>query len=47
MVRRSLKKLGIKPPRDPAILLLGIYLEEIKIEKDTNTPMFTQHTHDS
>ena len=41
MVWRFLKKLGIKPPYDPAIPLLGIYLEEIKIEKDTNTPMFT------
>ena len=26
-----LKKLGIKPPYDPAIPLLGIYPEEIKI----------------
>ena len=30
-----LKKLGIKPPYDPAILLLGIYPEETKTEKDT------------
>ena len=30
-----LKKLGIKPPYDPAIPLLGIYPEETKIEKDT------------
>ena len=29
------KKLGIKPPYDPAIPLLGIYPEETKIEKDT------------
>ena len=35
MVWRFLKKLGIKPPYDPAIPLLGIYLEENKIEKDT------------
>ena len=28
-----LKKLGIKPPYDPAILLLGIYPEETKTEK--------------
>ena len=35
-----LKKLAIKPPYDPAMLLLGIYPEEIKIEKDTRTPMF-------
>ena len=30
---RFLKKLGIKPPYDPAIPLLGIYPEEIKIGK--------------
>ena len=35
MVWRFLKKLGIKPPYDPAIPLLGIYPEETKIEKDT------------
>ena len=40
MVWRLLKKLGIKLPYDPAVLLLGIYPEEIKIEKDTCTPMF-------
>ena len=40
MVWRVLKKLGIKPPYDPAIPLLGIYLEEAKIEKDTCIPMF-------
>ena len=34
------KKLGIKPPYDPAIPLLGIYPEETKTEKDTCTPMF-------
>ena len=34
------KKLGIKPPHDPAIQLLGIYPEETKIEKDTCTPIF-------
>ena len=34
-------KLGIKPPYDPAISLLGVYPEETKIEKDTCTPMFT------
>ena len=32
---RFLKKLGIKPPYDPAIPLLGIYPEETKIERDT------------
>ena len=35
------KKLGIKPPYDPAIPLLGIYPEETKIEKDTCIPIFT------
>ena len=40
-VGRFLKKLGIKPPRDPTIPLLGIYSEETKIEKDICTPMFT------
>ena len=39
-VWRFLKKLGIKPPYDPAILLLGIYPEEIKIEEDTCIPLF-------
>ena len=38
---RFLKKLGIKPPYDPAIPLLGIHHEEIKIEKDTGIPLFT------
>ena len=32
MAWRLLKKLGIKPPYDPAVLLLGIYTEETKIE---------------
>ena len=38
----SLKKktLGLKPQYDPALLLLGIYPEETKTEKDTYTPMF-------
>ena len=39
-VWRFLKKLGIKPPYDPGFPLLGLYLEEIKIEKDTRPPMF-------
>ena len=39
MVWRLLKKLGIKPPYDPAIPLLGIY-PETKIEKDTCIPLF-------
>ena len=34
------KKLGIKPPYDPAIPLLGIYPKETKIEKDTYIPLF-------
>ena len=38
-VWRFLKKLGIKPPYDPAIPL-GIYPEETKIEKDTYIPLF-------
>ena len=40
MVWRLLRKLGIKPPYDLAIPLLGIYPEEIKTEKDTCTPVF-------
>ena len=40
-VWRFLKKLGIKPPYDPAIPLLGIYPEETKMEKDTCIPLFT------
>ena len=37
---RFLKKLGIKPPYDPATPLLGICPEETKIEKDTYIPLF-------
>ena len=40
-VWRFLKKLGIKPPHDPAIPLLGIYPDETKIGKDMCTLMFT------
>ena len=40
MVWRSLKKLGIKPPYDPATPPLGIYPEETKIEKDICIPLF-------
>ena len=40
MVWRLLKKLGIKPPYDPEIPLLGIYPEEIKIEKGKCIPLF-------
>ena len=39
MVWKFLKKLGIKPPYDPAIPLLGIYPEQTKIEKDTCIPL--------
>ena len=39
-VWRFLKKLKIKLPYDPAIPLLGIYLEKTIIQKDTFTPMF-------
>ena len=38
MERGFLKKLGIKPPYDPAIPLLSIYPEETKIERDTCIP---------
>ena len=40
MVWRFLNKLGIKPPYDLAIPLLGIYPEETKIEKYTGIPLF-------
>ena len=36
-----LKKLKIDLPYDPAIPLLGIYLEKNIVQKDTCTPMFT------
>ena len=39
-VWRFLKKLEIKLPYDPAIPLLGIYIEETRIERDMCTPMF-------
>ena len=37
---RFLKKLGIKPPYDQAIPLLGIYPEESRVEKDTCISLF-------
>ena len=40
MLRRFLKTLGIKPPYDPAIPLLGMYPEETKIVEDTCIPLF-------
>ena len=39
-VWRFLKKLGIKPPYDPGIPLLGIYPEETRVEKDTCISLF-------
>ena len=39
-VWRFLKKLGIKAPYDPAILLLGIYPEETKTESYTCIALF-------
>ena len=35
-----LKELGIKPPYDPAIPLLGVYPEETKTERHTCIPLF-------
>ena len=40
IVWRFLKKLKIELPYDPAIPLLGIYLEKTILGKDTHTPMF-------
>ena len=42
MVWRFLKKIGIKPPFDPAIPLLSMYPEETKTEKDTCIPLFRE-----
>ena len=39
-VWRFLKKLEIELPYDPAIPLLDIHTKEIRIERDTCTPMF-------
>ena len=39
-VQRFLKKTGIEQSYDPAILLLGIYPEETRIERDMCTPKF-------
>ena len=38
-VWRFLKELKIELPYDPAIPLLGIYIEKTIIQKDTRTPM--------
>ena len=40
-VWRYLRKLNRELPYDPAIPLLGIYMDKTFIEKDTRTPMFT------
>ena len=40
MVWRFLKKLGLKPPYDPAIPLLAIHTEETRTERDTCIPTF-------
>ena len=39
-VRRFLNKLKLEIPYNPAIPVLGIYLEKTIIQKDTCTPMF-------
>ena len=39
-VWRFLKKLGIKPPYDPAIPFLCICPEKTRVEKDTRIPLF-------
>ena len=38
---RFLKELEIELPYDPAIPLLGLHTEEIRIERVTCTPVFT------
>ena len=40
--KKKKKKIGIKPPYDSSISLLGIYPEETKIEKDTCIPLFLE-----
>ena len=40
MVWRFLKKLGMEPRYDPAILLQDVYPKETKIEKDTCISLF-------
>jgi len=42
IVWRFLKKLGRELPYDPAIPMLGIHPEEIRSERVTCTPMFTE-----
>ena len=43
IVWRFLKKVGIKPPYDPAIPLLGIYPEETKLKKTHVSHCSLQH----
>ena len=38
---RKLRKLNVELPYDPAIPLLGVYMDKIFLEKDTCTCMFT------
>ena len=40
IIWRFLKKLGTKPPYNPAIPFPGIYPEETKTEKDICIPLF-------
>ena len=42
MVWRFLKTLGIKPPYDPVIPLLSIYIEETSVEEGTCIPLFIE-----
>ena len=37
---RYLRKLKIEPPYDPAIPLLGLYLDKTLIQKESYTPVF-------
>ena len=39
---RFLRKLRLELPHDPAIPLLGVYLDKTIIQKDTCTPMFIE-----
>ena len=40
-VSRFIKKLKKELPYDPAVQLMGIYLEKTIIQKDSCTPVFT------
>ena len=39
--KKKTKSQKLELPYNPAIPLLGIYIEEIRIERDTCTPVFT------